>query len=60
MNAYLESALNLSEYREAKNKLVDQKQLLRDKLAALSKRAIIGSNSLKNSSKRANKPKISI
>jgi hypothetical protein len=34
MNAYLESALNLAEYREAKNKLVDQKQLLKDKLAA--------------------------
>ena len=32
MNAYLESALNLAEYREAKNKLVNQKQLLKDKL----------------------------
>jgi len=34
MNAYLENALNLAEYREAKNKLVNQKQLLKDKLTA--------------------------
>ena len=34
MNAYLENALNLAEYREAKNKLVNQKQLLKDKLNA--------------------------
>ena len=34
MNAYLENALNLSEYQEAKNKLVNQKQILKDKLTA--------------------------
>ncbi len=34
MNAYLENALSLEEYREVKNKLVNQKQLLKDKLAA--------------------------
>ena len=49
MNAYLENALNLAEYREAKNKLVNQKQLLKDRLTALSKKAIIGSNSPPNS-----------
>ena len=39
MNAYLESALNLVEYREAKNKLVNQKQLLKDKLTAFEKKS---------------------
>ncbi len=34
MNAYLENALNLAEYREAKNTLINQKQLLKDKLTA--------------------------
>jgi len=39
MNAYLESALNLTEYREAKNKLVNQKQLLKDKLTAFEQKS---------------------
>ena len=34
MTAYLENALSLEEYREAKNKLVNQKQLLKEKLQA--------------------------
>ena len=34
MNAYLESALSLEEYREAKSSLVVQKQLLKEKLSA--------------------------
>jgi len=39
MNAYLENALNLVEYREAKNKLVNQKQLLKDKLTAFEQKS---------------------
>ena len=39
MNAYLESALSLEEYREAKNKLVNQKQLLKEKLSAFEQKA---------------------
>ena len=39
MNAYLESALNLAEYREAKNKLVNQKQLLKDKLTVFEQKS---------------------
>ena len=39
MNAYLESALNLAEYREAKNQLVNQKQLLKDKLTAFEQKS---------------------
>ncbi|OHA46940.1 MAG: hypothetical protein A3G61_04605 [Candidatus Taylorbacteria bacterium RIFCSPLOWO2_12_FULL_49_67] len=39
MNAYLENALNLAEYREAKNKLVNQKQLLKDKLTAFEQKS---------------------
>ena len=39
MNAYLESALNFAEYREAKNKLVNQKQLLKDKLTAFEQKS---------------------
>ena len=39
MNAYLENALNLAEYREAKNKLVNQKQLLKDKLMAFEQKS---------------------
>ncbi|MFH1258666.1 MAG: hypothetical protein ABII74_02440, partial [Elusimicrobiota bacterium] len=39
MNAYLESALNLAEYREAKNKLVNQKQLLKDKMTAFEQKS---------------------
>ena len=34
MNAYLESVLNIKEYQTAKNKLIDQKQVLKDKLNA--------------------------
>ena len=41
MNAYLESALNLAEYREVKNKLVNQKQLLKDKLTAFEQKSNI-------------------
>ena len=39
MNAYLESALNLVEYREAKNMVINQKQLLKDKLAAFEQKS---------------------
>ena len=39
MNAYLENALNLAEYREAKNKLANQKQLLKDKLTAFERKS---------------------
>jgi DNA invertase Pin-like site-specific DNA recombinase len=39
MNAYLENALSLEEYREAKNKLVNQKQLLKDKLMAFEQKS---------------------
>ena len=39
MNAYLENALNLAEYREAKNKLANQKQLLKDKLTAFEQKS---------------------
>ena len=56
MNAYLENALSLEEYRESKNKLVNQKQLLKDKLIAIEQKgdnrfelAINFINSLKQS-----------
>ncbi len=39
MNAYLENVLSLEEYREVKNKLVNQKQLLKDKLAAFEQKS---------------------
>ena len=39
MNAYLENALSLDEYRESKNKLVSQKQLLKEKLSAFEKKS---------------------
>jgi len=39
MNAYLESALSLAEYRQVKNKLVNQKQLLKDKLTAFEQKS---------------------
>ena len=39
MTAYLENALSLEEYREAKNKLVNQKQLLKDKLMAFEQKS---------------------
>ena len=39
MNAYLESALSLDEYRESKNGLVSQKQLLKEKLSAFEKKS---------------------
>ena len=39
MNAYLENALSLDEYRESKNKLMCQKQLLKEKLSAFEKKS---------------------
>ena len=39
MNAYLENALSLEEYRESKNKLVSSKQLLKEKLSAFKKKS---------------------
>ena len=39
MNAYLENALSLEEYREAKNALVGQKQLLKEKLQDFEKKS---------------------
>ena len=39
MSAYLESALSLEEYRDAKNALVASKQLLKEKLSAFEQKA---------------------
>ncbi len=39
MNAYLENALSLDEYRAMKNKLVNEKQLLKEKLSAFEQKA---------------------
>jgi len=39
MNAYLESVLNVREYQEAKNKLINQKQVLKDKLNAFEQKS---------------------
>ena len=39
MNAYLENALSLEEYRDAKSALVNQKQLLKEKLSAFEKKS---------------------
>jgi len=39
MNAYLENALSLEEYREAKNKLVNQKQIFKNKLTAFEQKS---------------------
>ena len=39
MNAYLENALSLEEYREAKNKCMNEKQLLKEKLSAFEKKS---------------------
>ena len=39
MSAYLESALSLEEYRDAKSALVNQKQLLKEKLSAFEQKA---------------------
>jgi len=39
MTAYLESVLNVREYQEAKNKLVNQKQVLKDKLNAFEQKS---------------------
>ncbi len=39
MTAYLENALSIEEYREMKSKLVNQKQLLKEKLSAFEKKS---------------------
>ena len=39
MNAYLENALSLDEYRDMKNKLVNEKQLLKEKLSAFGRKS---------------------
>src|SRR3989338_5311143 len=39
MTAYLENALSLDEYRDAKNTLVASKQLLKEKLSAFEKKS---------------------
>jgi DNA invertase Pin-like site-specific DNA recombinase len=39
MNAYLESVLNIKEYQKAKNKLINQKQVLKDKLNAFEQKS---------------------
>ena len=39
MNLYLENILSLEEYRDSKNKLVNQKQLLKEKLSAFEKKS---------------------
>ncbi len=39
MNAYLENALSLEEYRDTKSALVNQKQLLKEKLSAFEQKA---------------------
>ncbi|MDD3888000.1 MAG: recombinase family protein [Patescibacteria group bacterium] len=40
MNAYLESVLNIREYQEVKNKLVNQKQVLKDKITAFEQKSV--------------------
>ena len=40
MTAYLESVLNIREYQEAKNKLVNQKQVLKDKINAFEQKNV--------------------
>ena len=39
MNAYLESVLNITEYQKAKNVLINQKQVLKDKLNAFEQKS---------------------
>ena len=39
MNAYLENALSLEEYRDMKNKLVNEKQLLKEKISAFGRKS---------------------
>jgi ElaB/YqjD/DUF883 family membrane-anchored ribosome-binding protein len=39
MNAYLESVLNIKEYQKAKNVLINQKQVLKDKLNAFEQKS---------------------
>ena len=39
INAYLENALSLDEYRDMKNKLVNEKQLFKEKLSAFEQKA---------------------
>ena len=39
MTAYLENAVSLTEYQQTKNKLINQKQLLKGKLSAFEKKA---------------------
>ena len=39
MTAYLENILNIDEYKEAKNKLVNHKQVLKDKLSAFEQKS---------------------
>jgi site-specific DNA recombinase len=39
MTAYLENALSLEEYREMKNKIVNEKQLFKEKLSAVEQKA---------------------
>ena len=39
INLYLENVLSLEEYRDSKNKLVNQKQLLKEKLSAFEKKS---------------------
>ena len=39
MTAYLENALSLDEYRESKNKLINQKQVLKDKMNAFEQKS---------------------
>jgi len=39
MNLYLENVLSLEEYRDSKNMLVNQKQLLKEKLSAFEKKS---------------------
>ncbi len=39
MNLYLENVLSLEEYRDSKNKLVNQKQLLKEKLSAFEEKS---------------------
>ena len=39
MNAYLESVLNINEYQKAKNILIDQKQVLKDKLKSFEQKS---------------------
>ena len=58
MNAYLENAVSLPEYQENKNNLVQQKQILKDKIAAFEQKSNNRFELIINFIKQANQAKI--